>query len=81
MSLTSIYLVLDLESVPIYEEGPNGKAPAGFDLFVVRSLTGANIVEFASAALRLFILCIVMVIPVTVFPEIVMFLLRMMTHG
>lgn len=55
--------------------------PVGFNLFVVQSLTGANIVEVARAALPFFILMIVMVILMTALPEIVMFLPRTMTHG
>jgi C4-dicarboxylate transporter, DctM subunit len=55
--------------------------PVGFNLFVVQSLTGANIIEVALAALPFFILMIVMVILMTVFPEIVMLLPRTMTHG
>lgn len=55
--------------------------PVGFNLFVVQSLTGANIVEVARAALPFFVLMAVMVILMTVFPEIVTFLPRTMTHG
>ena len=55
--------------------------PVGFNLFVVQSLTGVNIVEVARAALPFFVLMIVMVILMTVFPEIVTFLPRTMTHG
>lgn len=55
--------------------------PVGFNLFVVQSLTGVNIVEVARAAMPFFLLMIVMVVLITVFSEIVKFLPRTMTHG
>jgi tripartite ATP-independent transporter DctM subunit len=55
--------------------------PVGFNLFVVQSLTGADIIEVARAALPFFMLMIVMIVLMTIFPDIVMFLPRSMTHG
>ncbi|MEK6593255.1 MAG: TRAP transporter large permease subunit [Pseudomonadota bacterium] len=55
--------------------------PVGFNLFVVQSLTGTDIIEVARASMPFFLLMIVLVVLITVFPEIVTFLPRTMTHG
>jgi TRAP-type C4-dicarboxylate transport system permease large subunit len=55
--------------------------PVGFNLFVVQSLTGTNIIEVALASMPFFFLMIVMVILITAVPEIVTFLPKTMTDG
>lgn len=48
--------------------------PVGFNLFVVQGLTGAPIGRIARASLPFFVIMVVMVILITIFPEIVTFL-------
>ena len=55
--------------------------PVGFNLFVVQALTGDDILEVTRAALPFFLLMIVMVIMISVFPQIVTYLPKTMTHG
>jgi len=55
--------------------------PVGFNLFVVQALTGDDIVEVTRAAFPFFLLMIVMVILISVFPQIVTYLPKTMTHG
>jgi len=55
--------------------------PVGFNLFVVQALTGDNIIEITRAAFPFFMLMIVMIVLISVFPEIVTYLPETMTHG
>ncbi len=48
--------------------------PVGFNLFVIQSLSGRNILTVAKAALPFFLILIVAVAAITIFPEIVTWL-------
>ncbi|MEI8632399.1 TRAP transporter large permease subunit [Vibrio sp. PP-XX7] len=63
-----IYIVLVVEMSQI-------TPPVGFNLFVIQSLTGRNILFIAKAALPFFFILLLAVCMVTVFPEIVTWLL------
>ena len=62
-----IYLVIVVEMSQI-------TPPVGFNLFVLQSLTGRDILSVAVAALPFFCLMIVAIILIIIFPEIVTFL-------
>lgn len=62
-----IYLVIVVEMSQI-------TPPVGFNLFVIQGLTGDNIVRIALAALPYFLLLLVGVLLITIFPEIVTYL-------
>ncbi|PIE73191.1 MAG: C4-dicarboxylate ABC transporter permease [Deltaproteobacteria bacterium] len=53
--------------------------PVGFNLFVIQGLTGINILRVAYAALPFFLLLMVALILIVVFPQIVTFLPAMMS--
>ncbi|MBI1209091.1 MAG: TRAP transporter large permease subunit [Azospirillum sp.] len=55
--------------------------PVGFNLFVLQGMTGRQITYVARVALPFFLLMVVAVVLVTVFPEIVLFLPRQMAGG
>jgi TRAP-type C4-dicarboxylate transport system permease large subunit len=59
-----IYLVIVVEMSQI-------TPPVGFNLFVIQGLTGINILRIAKAALPFFMLLLVAVVLITMFPEIV----------
>lgn len=59
-----IYIVLVVEMSQI-------TPPVGFNLFVVQSLTGKNILYVAKAALPFFLLIMLAVVLITIFPSIV----------
>ncbi len=59
-----IYIVLVVEMSQI-------TPPVGFNLFVVQSLTGKNILYVAKAALPFFLLILLAVVLITIFPSIV----------
>jgi len=67
-----IFIVLVVEMAQI-------TPPVGFNLFVVQNLTGKDIFTVARAALPFFILMVVAVVMVTVFPQIVLSLPQAMT--
>ena len=67
-----IFIVLVVEMAQI-------TPPVGFNLFVVQNLTGKDIFTVARAALPFFILMVVAVVLVTVFPQIVLSLPQAMT--
>jgi tripartite ATP-independent transporter DctM subunit len=68
-----IFVVLVVEMAQI-------TPPVGFNLFVLQGMTGHQITYIARAALPLFLLMVVAVVLVTVFPEIVTYLpQKMMT--
>ena len=69
-----IYLVIVVEMSQI-------TPPVGFNLFVIQGLTGINILRIASAALPFFLLLLLAVAAVVVFPGIVTFLPTLMTSG
>ena len=69
-----IYIVLVVEMSQI-------TPPVGFNLFVIQSLTGRNILFVAKAALPFFFLLVSAVLIVTVFPEIVTWLPTSMSRG
>ena len=54
--------------------------PVGFNLFVIQGLTGKNILSVARYAFPFFLLLIVAVALITIFPEIVTFLPSGMTQ-
>lgn len=62
-----IYLVIVVEMSQI-------TPPVGFNLFVIQGLTGENIFRVAMAALPYFLLLLVGVLLITLFPEIVTYL-------
>ena len=62
-----IFLVLVVEMSQI-------TPPVGFNLFVLQGITGANIMQLALQAVPFFLLLIVGVVLISVFPDIVMFL-------
>ncbi|MHA3913499.1 TRAP transporter large permease [Halovulum sp. GXIMD14793] len=62
-----IYLVLVVEMSQI-------TPPVGFNLFVIQGLTGIDILRIAAAALPFFVLLLVAVALITVFPQIVTYL-------
>jgi tripartite ATP-independent transporter DctM subunit len=62
-----IYLVIVVEMSQI-------TPPVGFNLFVIQGLTGENIIRVALAALPYFLLLLMGVLLITVFPEIVTYL-------
>ena len=67
-----IFIVLVVEMAQI-------TPPVGFNLFVVQNLTGKDIFTVARAAFPFFILMVVAVVLVTVFPQIVLSLPQAMT--
>ncbi len=69
-----IYIVLVVEMSQI-------TPPVGFNLFVIQSLTGKNIVYVAKAALPFFFLLMAAVAVITAFPQIVTWLPMTMTQG
>ncbi|WP_413479217.1 TRAP transporter large permease [Vibrio hibernica] len=69
-----IYIVLVVEMSQI-------TPPVGFNLFVIQSLTGKNILYVAKAALPFFFLLMAAVVVITAFPEIVTWLPTTMTKG
>ncbi len=69
-----IYIVLVVEMSQI-------TPPVGFNLFVIQSLTGRNILYVAKAALPFFFVLLAAVIIVTLFPELVTWLPMSMTQN
>lgn len=67
-----IYLVLVVEMSQI-------TPPVGFNLFVIQGLTGIDILRIARAALPFFLLLVLAVILITLFPALVTFLPRAMS--
>ncbi len=59
-----IYLVIVVEMSQI-------TPPVGFNLFVIQGLTGQNIFKIAMAALPFFLLLLLAVVLITIFPQIV----------
>ncbi|WP_299473889.1 TRAP transporter large permease subunit [uncultured Roseibium sp.] len=68
-----IFLVLVVEMSQI-------TPPVGFNLFVLQGITGKNIIDIARNALPFFLLLIVGVALITLFPDIVMFLPNQMNR-
>ncbi len=62
-----IYLVIVVEMSQI-------TPPVGFNLFVIQGLTGKHMFEIAASAFPFFLLLVLSVVIITVFPEIVTFL-------
>ena len=69
-----IFLVLVVEMSQI-------TPPVGFNLFVIQSLTGKNILYIAKAALPFFLMIAVAIIIITAIPEIALYLPTLMTRG
>ena len=69
-----IYIVLVVEMSQI-------TPPVGFNLFVIQSLTGRDILFVAKAALPFFFLLLSAVLIVTIFPQIVTWLPHTMSRG
>ena len=55
--------------------------PVGFNLFVIQGLTGLDILKVAKSALPFFLLLLLAVISIVVFPSIVTFLPELMTRN
>ena len=68
-----IYLVIVVEMSQI-------TPPVGFNLFVIQGLTGINILRIAKAAFPFFLLLLLGVALITVFPQIVTFLPNAMNN-
>lgn len=68
-----IYLVIVVEMSQI-------TPPVGFNLFVIQGLTGINILRVAKAAFPFFLLLLLGVVLITVFPQIVTFLPNAMNN-
>ena len=62
-----IYIVLVVEMSQI-------TPPVGFNLFVIQGLTGRNILRVAKSALPFFMLLLLALALITLFPEIVTYL-------
>lgn len=69
-----IYIVLVVELSQI-------TPPVGFNLFVIQSLTGRDILYVARAALPFFMLILAAIVLITWFPQIVTFLPQTMSRG
>jgi len=69
-----IYLVIVVEMSQI-------TPPVGFNLFVIQGLTGINILKVAKYALPFFLLLLLAVVAIVVFPPIVTFLPELMTRN
>jgi C4-dicarboxylate transporter DctM subunit len=54
--------------------------PVGFNLFVIQALTGKNILYIARAALPFFMLIMLAVVIITIFPSIVTALPNLMVN-
>ncbi|MDQ5854194.1 MAG: TRAP transporter large permease subunit, partial [Chloroflexota bacterium] len=67
-----IFIVLVVEMAQI-------TPPVGFNLFVIQGLTGRDIFYIAWAAFPFFVLLLIAVVLITIFPEIVTFLPRQMS--
>ena len=69
-----IYLVVVVEMSQI-------TPPVGFNLFVIQGLTGIDILRVAKAALPFFLLLLLAVVAIIMFPSIVTFLPDLMTRN
>ena len=67
-----IYLVIVVEMSQI-------TPPVGFNLFVIQGLTGINILRIARAAFPFFMLLLLAVAMIMIFPQIVSYLPQLMT--
>lgn len=67
-----IFLVLTVEMSQI-------TPPVGFNLFVIQSLTGKNILYVAKAALPFFLMIAVAIVLITIFPDVALYLPSLMT--
>ncbi len=67
-----IFLVLVVEMSQI-------TPPVGFNLFVIQSLTGKNILYVAKAALPFFFMILIGIVLITLYPSIVLYLPTLMT--
>lgn len=68
-----IYLVIVVEMSQI-------TPPVGFNLFVIQGLTGIDILRIAKAAFPFFVLLLLGVVLITIFPQIVTVLPKMMSN-
>ena len=66
-----IYVVIVVEMAQI-------TPPVGFNLFVLQSMTGRDIMEVTKAAIPFFFLMVLGIVIITAFPEIVTFLPKLM---
>ena len=69
-----IYLVIVVEMSQI-------TPPVGFNLFVIQGLTGIDILRIAVSALPFFLLLLLAVFTIVIFPSIVTFLPELMTRN
>ena len=66
-----IYVVIVVEMAQI-------TPPVGFNLFVLQSMTGRDIMQVTKAAIPFFFLMVLGIVVITAFPEIVTFLPKLM---
>ena len=66
-----IYVVIVVEMAQI-------TPPVGFNLFVLQSMTGLDIMQVTKAAMPFFFLMVLGIVIITAFPEIVTFLPKLM---
>ncbi|RKF13628.1 TRAP transporter large permease subunit [Roseovarius spongiae] len=67
-----IFLVILIEAAQI-------TPPVGFNLFVLQGVTGENILTIAKAAFPFFLLLLVLLVIITIFPDLVLGLPRLMS--
>lgn len=68
-----IFIVIMIEAAQI-------TPPVGFNLFVLQSISGKDILTITTAALPYFFLLIVLTVLITIFPQIVLVLPEMMQN-
>ncbi|MGB3718992.1 MAG: TRAP transporter large permease subunit [Hyphomicrobiaceae bacterium] len=69
-----IFIVIMIEAAQI-------TPPVGFNLFVLQSITGKDIVTITKAAMPYFFLLIILTVLITIFPQIVLVLPQMMMQN
>ena len=67
-----IYVVI------VVRDGARSPTPVGFNLFVLQSMTGRDIMQVTKAAMPFFFLMVLGIVIITAFPEIVTFLPKLM---
>ncbi len=55
--------------------------PVGFNLFVIQALTGKDILYVAKAALPFFFIIASAIVIITMFPDLVLYLPKLMSAG
>ncbi|MFT5800058.1 MAG: C4-dicarboxylate transporter DctM subunit [Candidatus Azotimanducaceae bacterium] len=75
VGIDSLWFVIYL---PIVVEMSQITAPVGFNLFVIQGLTGIDVLRIAKAPFPFFLLLLLGVILICIFPQIVTFLPSLM---